>query len=111
MKVIGIDHANVFFNHKDVLVEIELTDEDKEKIWGYHLSFYDDPYDMQDVSMLVWVTVNGKTATGINYVAYYPEDQGETEYPIKFMDEDIVIDCLRFVNKNYFGNEDKYDDK
>ena len=35
MKPIKIDHANVFDDFKDVLVDIELTKEDKESFFNY----------------------------------------------------------------------------
>ena len=110
MKPIEIDHANVFDDFKDVLLDIELTREDKETIETYHrLERNDEPYNMENVSMLIWVNVEDGKVNGINYVAYYPEEQGETYYPIELLDEDVINECIQFVNDNYFGNEEKYD--
>ena len=110
MKPIRIDHANIFDDFKDVLVEMELTKEDKEAIEIYNnLAYKGQPYDPDDVSVLVWVKVEDSKATGINYIAYYPEDHGEIEYPIENLSDDEIQSCIDYVNENYFGNEEKYD--
>lgn len=110
MKPISIDHANVFDDFKDVLVNVDLTREDKEVIEIYNrFEQSGEPYDVDDISMLIWVNVENEKATGINYVAYYPEDQGECPYPIELLDDNLIDECIQFVNDNYFGNEDQYD--
>jgi len=105
MKPLRIDHANVFDDFKDVLVEMDLTNKDKTSIWEYEGR----TYNVLDVSMLVWVNVEDGKATGINYVAYYPEERGEYPYEIELMDNEVLDECIKFVNENYFGNEEKYD--
>ncbi len=105
MKPLRIDHANVFDDFKDVLIEMELTDKDKEDIW----KFDGCTYDKSDVAMLVWVNVENDEANGINYVAYYPEDRGEYTYYTELMDDEVLDECIKFVTENYFGNEEKYD--
>lgn len=110
MKPIAIDHANVFDDFKDVLVELELTNEDKERIKKFHLEYEREDYDTDDVSVLVWVNVENKEAIGINYAAYYPAEMGERELPVLRMFQDgITEDCVKFVKENYFGNEEEYD--
>ena len=110
MKPIRIDHANVFDDFKDVLVNIELTKKDKEVIEIYdRLECNGEPYDIEDVSMIVWVNVKNEMATGINYVAYYPAEYGECPYPIEMLDNTFIDECIKYVNDNYFGNEEMYD--
>ena len=109
MKPARIDHANVFDGYKDVVVEMDLTDEDKEAIHKYHKEKYSEDYNVSDVSMLVYVKFESEKATDILYVAYYPEQIGETEYPFEHMNKDTVNECMKFVTENYFGNEEKYE--
>lgn len=110
MKPIRIDHANVFDDFKDVLVDIELTNEDKKVIEKYNrFECNGEPYDIEDVSMIIWVNVEGKKATGINYIAYYPAEYGECPYPIEKLDDTFIDECIKYVNDNYFSKEEIYD--
>lgn len=111
MKPIAIDHANVFDDFKDVVVDIELSRYDKALLYVNHIDNGDYDYDMNDVSMLFFVNVDTKTneVTGINAITYYPEDYGERDYPWK-IEQHIVNDVLQFVRNHYIGSEDKYDE-
>ena len=111
MKPVQIDHANIYHNEKRVLVELELSEEDRNRLSVYNKKTYDDTYDISDISMLVWVLVIDNKVVKVDYAAYYPEDKGERDYSVELMDDDVINECIQFVNENYFGNEDKYDDR
>ena len=113
MKPYKIVHCNVNIDGtKNVVVDISLTDIDKEKIHKYHIETYEEDYDVQDVSMLVWIHIDndGKVnGYGYNEACYYPAEQGETFYNNKFLPNELEEECIEFVKENYFGNESVYD--
>ena len=111
MNPVRIDHANIYDNEKRVVVELQLSREDREEISIYNTETYGDTYDISDVSMLVWVLVIDNKVIKVDYAAYYPEDKGERDYPVELISKNVLNECIQFVNENYFGNEDKYDDR
>ena len=113
MKPYEIDHCNVSRNGtKDVVVDIDLTDEDRKKIYEYHISNGGEDYDVNDVSMLVWIYFdkNGNI-NGYSYdeACYYPAEQGEMHYDNKFLPDELEEQCIEFVKENYIGYEKMYD--
>lgn len=113
MKPNKIEHCNVNCDGtKNVVVNIALTDEDKEALHKYHIETGGEDYDPIGVSMLVWISINenGKTE-GYSYdeACYYPGEQGETYYDNKFLPDGLETECVEFVRANCFGNESKYD--
>lgn len=115
MKPVEILHANMDYchkNHKVIVVDIALTDEDKDMIHNYHISSNGYDYDKDDVSLLAYIDIeDGKVRwndTTYN-CSYYPEDFGEHDIRNDVLPKGFIQECVEFVRKNYFGNESKYD--
>lgn len=109
MKPISIEHANEFGDFQDVLINMELSEDDKVALHTYHTQDCDKTsYDYDDISMIIYVNVENSKATGINFVAYYPAEQGENEYPTEKLDDKTTESCIDFVASNYIGNEKYY---
>lgn len=112
MKPISICHANVFEDKKHILINVFLTDEDKELIYKYHMSKNpDSDYKKEDVSMLAFVKLQYGEVNILTFenACYYPETQGEMEIPNKYLTKEFMKECTKFILFNYYGNEAKYD--
>ncbi len=112
MKPTSICHANKYETKKHILINVFLTDEDKELIYKYHMkSNPDSDYKKEDVSMLAFIELQYGEINKLNflYACYYPETQGEMEIPNKYLTDDFMKECAKFVIFNYYGNEAKYD--
>lgn len=114
MKPVGIYHINM--NHdgdRIAVVDIELTDDDKQMIHDYHMSEDGaEDYDEDDVSMLVYINITPDNRIwGFHYCeqSYYPEDYGEHEIDNKVLPNDLEELCVDFVKENYIGHEDEYE--
>lgn len=112
MKPISIDHANIFEHSKVVLMNIDLSYEDKKLIHKYHIENGGEYYDIDDVSMLAFIKIesDGKVS-GYNYdsQSYYPEMMGEYYIENDVLPNELQQELIDFVKVNYFGNEEKYD--
>ena len=115
MKPVEIRHGNMDFffeKHRVVVVEIALTDEDKDMIHNYHISSNGDDYDKDDVSLLAYIDVeNGKARwNDLTYnCCYYPEDFGEHDIRNDVLPKGFTQECVEFVQTNYIGHEDQYE--
>lgn len=114
MKPIKISHANTFWDepYKVVVVDIELTDEDKEMIYKYHMDCGNDSYDEEDVSMLAFIHIDlDGNVKGYHYKeqCYYPEERGEYDIDNKILLGNLEKECIEFVKKNYIGHEAEFD--
>ena len=114
MKPVSISHANVSLvnSFKIVVVEVELTPQDKDMIHSYHLAHNDFDYDKDDVSFLAFIHVDAEgLVTGYHYKdnCYYPEGYGELLINNDNLPKELEQECIDFVKSHYVGNESKYD--
>lgn len=112
MKPISICHANKYDTKKHILINVFLTDEDKELIYKYHMEKYpDNKYNKEDISMIAFIELQYGEINILNFlnVCYYPEEQGEMEIPNEYLTEEFIKECTKFILFHYFGNEAKYD--
>lgn len=103
MKPIRILHGNMTVQGVDVVVEIELNNEDKNKIHDLHIKNGLTDYDVDDVSFLVWIYVdrNGNIeGYSFNEASYYPAEQGEHYYENELLPRELENDCIKFVKEN-----------
>lgn len=112
MYIENIIHYNKFENTNDVLLDVGLKEEEKQKIHKYYLEHYSNSkiwdYNVQDVSLIVFVMVEKNTDKILSVDTYfYPSDFGECL--IKgFLSEEDIQKCIRYVQENFIGKEHQY---
>ena len=111
MKINSIIHYNKLGNGlKDVLLDIELSSDEKIKIHDHYTnesSELNDPdYDVEDVSVIVYVTVKEGEIREVD-TYYYPSDFGEHRMNHLFSKEEVE-ECIRYVKENFIGKEQNY---
>ena len=113
MKPKVIDHVDQMTDYKRVVVEIDLTDEDKKMIHDLHVEYGGRDYNADNVSLLVFVNYedkgNGNLYFGYLTQSYYPEEQGEMEIGNNRLPDGFEQECCNFVRANYIGHEDEYE--
>ena len=103
MKPIRISHANPSEDGYDVVVEIDLTAEDKKIIHDLHVKEGYEDYDVDDVSFLVWIYVdNNGNVEGYSFgeASYYPAEQGEMYYENELLPPELEQECVQFVREH-----------
>ena len=103
MKPIKIHYANKKINGIDVVVEIELSTDDKKALHDFHLKNGYEDYAIDDISFIVWIYVdNNGIVYGYSYseASYYPAEQGETYYDNNLLPSELEQECIQFVKDN-----------
>lgn len=100
MKPIKIHHGNKQPDGIDVFVELELSEEDKKNIHDLHIKSGYENYDINDISMFVWIYVNNDgNVVGYSFdeASYYPAQQGEVYYENTLLPAELEQKCVDFV--------------
>ena len=111
MNIRGIIHYNKLGEDlKDVLLDIDLSKEEMVRIHDHYkneASELNNPdYDVEDVSVIVYVTVKGEETREVD-TYYYPSDFGEHRMNHLFTKEEVE-ECIRYVKENFIGKEQNY---
>ena len=111
MKINGIIHYNKLGDDlKEVLLDIELSKEETLRIHDHYTSeaseLNDPDYDVEDVSVIVYVTVKGNDTREVD-TYYYPSDFGEHRMNHLFSKEEVE-ECSRYVKENFIEKEQNY---
>lgn len=112
MKIKEIIHANMVKEvDRDVLLDIDLTESDKEKLYRHHMEHNRESYSMDDVSMIVWILVEYGEETNVRYngAAYFPAEQGETGLESCMLTDEFKSECVEYVREHYIGKENEFE--